>query len=244
MAELRILTERGTEQFRRYLQDLRAGRQATPPTELLSQGDTSEPLDAGVHMVSDAFTTRFKAGEYLEDVLRRLDRRHVDHNPGLWNWLSLHYFELLCPAQPDGTRKPGRDYRYILPPVEDGEHFRHYYRHLLAGAYTIHRLHPGRARILLCGSIDKFDDFNEQLASRQEFVSNPGIIDAADILYFDAASGKPKRGAAPNKRNPGTLRRFVDVIQQFDLTYDLYSLTGRQIIELLPGEFARWTRRE
>ena len=40
-------------------------------------------------------------------------------------------------------------------------------------------------------------------------------------------------------RQPGNV--IVDVIQQFDLTYDLYSLTGRQILRLLPDEFRRWS---
>jgi hypothetical protein len=172
--------------------------------------------------------------------LAPLDRAEIDHNPGVWNWLSLFYFDRLCPPAA-GRRSPGRDYRYVLPPVDDAEHFRHYYRHLLAGAYTIYRLHQTGARVLLCGAIEKFDDFNEQLASRQEFVSNPGIIEAADLLYFDATAGKPRRGAASNKRRPGTLRRYVDVIQQFDLTYDLYSLTGSQILKLLPEEFRKWS---
>jgi hypothetical protein len=243
MAEIRRLTEQGTEAFRAYLGELRAGKPLAPPTDLLVGAVTSMPLTTRVNIERDVFTTRLEAAQYLARILGDVDRGQVDHNPGLWNWLSLFYFDRLCPPAPDGTRRPGRDYRYILPPIDDPEHFRHYYRHLLAGAYTVHRLHPGKAGVLLCGTVDKFDDFNEQLASRQEFVSNPGIIEAADVLYFDASSRKPKRGAASNKRRPGTLRRFIDVIQQFDLTYDLYSLTGRQIVDLLPEEFARWAQR-
>jgi hypothetical protein len=32
------------------------------------------------------------------------------------------------------------------------------------------------------------------------------------------------------------------VVQQLDLTYDLYSMTGEQILQLLPGEFDRWRK--
>ncbi|MFO7599969.1 MAG: hypothetical protein R6X27_09205 [Candidatus Desulfacyla sp.] len=42
------------------------------------------------------------------------------------------------------------------------------------------------------------------------------------------------------KNAPGTLYRFIDVVQQLDLTYDLYSMTGEQILQLLPNEFDRW----
>lgn len=35
----------------------------------------------------------------------------------------------------------------------------------------------------------------------------------------------------------GTLRRFVDVVQQFALNYDLYSISGDELILLLLDEF-------
>lgn len=65
---------------------------------------------------------------------------------------------------------------------------------------------------------------------------------SATRLYWDDKSQRPKRGAAPNKRKPGTLRRFVDVIQQLELTYDLYSMDGREILTLLPDEFTPWRK--
>jgi hypothetical protein len=43
-----------------------------------------------------------------------------------------------------------------------------------------------------------------------------------------------------NRTAPGSLYRFVDVIQQLDVTYDLYSISGPEIISLLPGEFNHW----
>lgn len=64
-------------------------------------------------------------------------------------------------------------------------------------------------------------------------------MEAAYALYFDNTSQKPKRGSLM-KNSPGTLYRFIDVVQQLDLTYDLYSMTGDQILQLLPGEFDRW----
>jgi hypothetical protein len=42
------------------------------------------------------------------------------------------------------------------------------------------------------------------------------------------------------KNSPGTLLRFINIIQQLDLTYDLYSLGGEEILALLPPEFDKW----
>jgi len=39
---------------------------------------------------------------------------------------------------------------------------------------------------------------------------------------------------------PMDLRRFVAVAGQLDLTWDLFSMSGPEILELLPSEFDRW----
>lgn len=238
---VRKLNEKGTALFKAYLESLRSGVDSDPPRAILEQPDTSVALAVSAQVELRQFGTRQEAAERLVASLEgKVPKTELDHAPGVWNWLSLVYFDQLCPTHGADTRKVGKDYRYILPPLSDPEHFRHYYRHLLAGAFRIHRQHKNSGKVLLAGALDKFDDFNEQIASRQEFISNPAIIAAVDELYYDVSAKRPKRGAASNKRRPGTLRRLIDVIQQLDLTYDLYSLSGAQLLALLPREFNRW----
>ena len=66
-------------------------------------------------------------------------------------------------------------------------------------------------------------------------------MEAATLLYLRNRKGKPKSGAISRKR-PGTLFRFIDVIQQLDLNYDLYSMTGQEVLQLLPAEFDSWKK--
>ena len=47
-------------------------------------------------------------------------------------------------------------------------------------------------------------------------------MEALHVLYYDDAQNKPKRGPIMNRSAPGSLYRFIDVIQQLDVTYDLY----------------------
>ncbi|MFV2044808.1 MAG: hypothetical protein ACC700_16430, partial [Anaerolineales bacterium] len=71
------------------------------------------------------------------------------------------------------------------------------------------------------------------------------ILQAADYLYWDDQNDAPKVGARATNRAPGTLRRYIDVLQQLMLTYDLYSLDGEEILTLLPlNEFRRWMPEE
>jgi len=85
------------------------------------------------------------------------------------------------------------------------------------------------------------NDFIEQIASRQFIISHPNLIEAFSILYFDNTSERPKRGAQSRQR-AGNIRRFVKIIQQFELTYDIYSMSPEQIIDLMPEEFSGWKR--
>jgi len=122
--------------------------------------------------------------------------------------------------------------------------YRKYYRHLLAGPCRLLQVHGTYSRVFLYGPLTQHGDFSEQLASRTERVSNRALIEAVDALYFDSdaeGGGRPKRGALTRTR-AGNLRRLVAVMDQFDLTYDLYAMSSQQILDLLPKEFSPWQR--
>ena len=81
----------------------------------------------------------------------------------------------------------------------------------------------------------------EQLASRQEFATNRSVMGAVTRLYYDQINATIKKGALEtNKNKPGSLRRFIDLMRQFDVTYDLYSLSTDGVIEILPKEFNKF----
>jgi hypothetical protein len=194
-------------------------------------------MEPEVEIEQRCFTNRLEAAEYLNQLLGNAGFAAVECDRGLWAWLALFYFDQLCPLDSTGARKPGERARWI-PAIGD---FRKYYRHLLAGPYRIFRAHremPARALALLCTSISKPGDIVEQLASRQEVVTNAAVMQVATALYVDAATKQPKRGAAG--RGPGSARRLADVLSQFDATWDLYSLQASKLLAVLPGEFDRF----
>ncbi len=57
-------------------------------------------------------------------------------------------------------------------------------------------------------------------------------------MYWDDTAKNLKRGAAG--KGGGSARRLVRIIRQYQLTYDLNSMNGNEIVELLPDEFAKW----
>jgi hypothetical protein len=237
MASVRKLTEEGIARFSEYLRRIAEGEALEPPNHLLFDDATSEALLGTAEVERVALDTKLMAAKYLQRQLGGLDRSEIDNNVGLWTWLSLFFFDQVCPTETGGRRSPGELVRHVL-----SHHAQKYYRHLLAGPYRLLQLHGTNARVFLYGPLPEHGDFSEQLASRMQLVSNRALIEAVDRLYFDPdanGGGRPKKGALTRTR-PGNLRRLVTVVQQFDLTYDLYAMSSQEILDLLPAEFERW----
>jgi hypothetical protein len=236
--KIRYLTIKGIEGFRDYLAELRQGSKAPPPYSLLDDPEFSAPFQVDSEIEQLIFGNRLELAKYLDQALNEMDYTGLENNVQLWSWLSLYFFDQVCPLEDNGLRKPGRDYRHILEP---GYPYGH--RHLLAGShliYSVYGLEDRFCRLLLWTPLNLESKFHHELASRQTLITNKGILAAADKMYFKEPEGKPKRGALMEKNSPGTLQRFINVIQQLDLTFDLYSMSGQEILALLPPEFDKW----
>ncbi|MGB9748150.1 MAG: hypothetical protein ACPLXM_14585 [Bacteroidales bacterium] len=176
--------------------------------------------------------------EYLQQrfEMAGLRREHVLGKNGLWTWLAYIWFDQLAPINSAmGTRYIKEDAKYIC-----SSEYRDYYRHLVAGPYMIYSLH-GRenSRIFLYSPVCEHNDFIEQFASRQFIISHQNIVEAISRLYLDSGNNQPKRGSQTRTRR-GNIRRFVRIIQQFEPTYDIYTMSPDQILNLLPDEFNEW----
>lgn len=223
--------------FSGWLDALKAGASTQAPLALLSDPQAIDPIAVPVEVEDRTFGSRFEAAEYLYERFTVAGLTEVGNDAGLWSWLSLFYFDCVCPVGKSGARKPGERARHVPDPTN----FQRYYRHLLAGPWRIYRAHrddPRRAMSLLCQPLHAPGDVVEQLVSRQEIVTNPGIVQLATTLYVDAETQRIKSGAGG--KSGGSARRLSDVIEHFDLTWDLYSATGPELLALMPAEFDRF----
>lgn len=238
--ELRKFTDKGLEQFRGYLHEMGKGSTAKPPLHLLTDPEFSKPMRGRVQLEDTQFISRLELAHYLDQTLEELPERpdKLMNDVHLWSWMSLFYLDQVCPSNDLGRRKPGRDYRHIPEPGYPNGH-----RHLMMGAYLVYTVYgwgDELSKLLLQTALSVESHFHHQIATRQSFITNRGIMEALHILYYDGLRNKPKRGPIMNKSVPGSLYRFVGVIQQLDVTYDLYSMSGSEIVSLLPGEFNPW----
>jgi hypothetical protein len=234
---LRRFTAAGIEAFRGYLAQLRSDSQEPPPYKILEEDIYSVQAYNEIVVEQRHFPSRLDFAKYADRIFAQVEPDAIFNDAGLWSWLSLYYFEQVCPVGKDGLRKPGRDYRHIPDPG-----FRLVHRHLLSGAYlvyTIYGLGGLLAGFLLYSALPTETQIFHQIVSRQNLISNPVVVEAAGRLYFNKKTKSPKRGAFQTN-TAGTLSRFIMVIQQLDLNYDLYSMETYELLELLPPEFDRW----
>lgn len=235
---IRIFNERGLAEFSGYLEQLREGKQEEFSKSLLYDNEYTDM--AGLqrtYVPLMVFKSKLEAARILAPAIKNLDLGDKFFNRQLWAWLSAFYIDSVCPII-KGVRKPGEIYRHIPAPELN---WQKYYRHLLAFPSLIYDIHGEKSKVLLHGSTHEGGDFIGQLGSRQEIAMNPGILEVVDILYWDEAKQKPKVGALDTKNRPGRLRRFVNLINQFNQTYDLFSMNGKEILALLPAtEFNAW----
>jgi hypothetical protein len=241
---IRTLNEAGARRFDGYLKqpvgDL--------PSDLLIDPAFSDPFEYEIDIEAKPggkpFANRFNFGTYLWEKFSGIDPVLVSRRYGLWNWLSLYYFDQLCPRSPDGERKIQATELYLLAPRLP---YRQSFRHLVRAPWQAVAQHGENARILLIhtdrGSapLSTRGHIFEQLASRQSIFGNQTIIEAAYRLYFDIKGNRPHWGASTDRA--GAVNRFALVVQQLELTYDLRACSIEQFIALLPKEFNEWTGR-
>lgn len=236
---LRRFNEAGCRAFEAYLLRLKSGAQEEPSRALLEDPECTQVVCAGTEVGEESFATRLEAARSLDVLLRSAFDKSPERDQGLWAWLSLRYFDCVCPPSPkSGVRRPGELARHI-PSIEWTKRF----RHLLLGAWLVYQAHrddPKRAMVLLCNPVHRPGEIVEQLVNKVDVLRNAHAVAVATAIYFDRETDTFRRGAAGS--GPGSARRYASVLGQFDVTWDLMSMEPRRIVELLPDEFSRFAR--
>jgi hypothetical protein len=146
---LKSLNRLGLEELRAYLARLRDGGDEAPPFALLDDAAYIRELPVELQVGVPIFASRLELGHHLTNLLEPLGADVTDRDLGLWAWLSLAWFDQVCPLEESGKRLPGRDYRHI-PDFS----FRNKHRHLLLGPFQLYRRHGASAALLLAGSLN------------------------------------------------------------------------------------------
>jgi hypothetical protein len=232
---VRRLNDDGLQKMREFLASLRTDSPEPYPLGLLTS-DEAGGLSIDIDIEPLKFSTRYDLAKYMHDRFEAAKLSQSELDRGVWSWLALFFFDQLYPKEKRVKKNPGNDARWI-PVTTD---FRKYYRHLVAGPYGVyhaHRADPTMAAAVLCAPPDAPGDVYEQLASRQELITNSTVLEMITILYFDSARKKLKKGSTDG---PGSVRRLIAFLKQLDVTWDLYQMTSERTVQMLPEEFANF----
>lgn len=235
---LRRFTSDGLRHFEELLIGMKANPSLSPPSTLLTDPTFTTAISPPVEVHPQVFSDRMELGGYLNSLMS--DDLVADHarDPGLWTWMTLLFFDQVCPADDNGQRNVGAQLARWIPRLDLSRRF---YRHCLLGpymAYRSHRKNPKQAAVLLADPLHITTSEAFRLFIETPFINMEAPVALATKYYYDPEKKKLRRGAGV--KGPGGLRRFLAVIQQLDLTFDIHSLTVERLHSLLPEEFRRW----
>ena len=236
-ANLKSFNAAGIERAHALLDWVASNPTADPDLSFLNDENLIEEKFGVEFKSKKQFPNRLRLAKYIHEKLSQSEIENHERNKGLWVWLSMLYFDQLCPPNSKGVRKPGERARWI----PDLTSWKRYYRHLIVGPYRIFASHKNEPELLvaiLANEPSKSGDLYEQIASRQQLITNRNVVETINRLYFDEDKKKLKRGAGG--KDKGGARRLADTLNQFDLTYDLYSVDTETLVSLLPKEFGRF----
>ncbi|MBK1830130.1 hypothetical protein JIN77_05315 [Verrucomicrobiaceae bacterium R5-34] len=234
---LRAFNQTGRDKWTEYIDSLKIAPDAPLPSAMLTDKVYLAELPLDLPLKQKLFETKYELAEYLHPILEALIEHRVDDVTfaGIWDWLGAFYFDSICPVK-NGKRSLREKARYVYDCAWNRK-----YRHRIAEPCGLYRRHMENSKIFLYGPPSQISDMEEQASSRLAINSNKDVAKAMMRLYWDANRGKPKSKAADTKREPGTLRRFSDLLLQLERTYDLESIGFDGIIELLPKrEYQAW----
>src|SRR5262245_26273741 len=123
---VRQFNQSGLKAFRDLLDGTREHPSGPVDRRILVDPGLTEIVAPEIDIAPQRFTTRGDAAAYLAKHLAPLRDDDVSRNAGLWSWLSLFYFDEVCPPK-NGVRAVRNDYSYVFEPTNP----RHFYRHLL-----------------------------------------------------------------------------------------------------------------
>ena len=225
--KLSKLTPSGISGFKEFLEKAGKGMPVAYPYELLSP-PFAEIVGEDVSLEALLFETQFELAEYL---VAQAPRLNLSSTPAeVWTWLAVLYLPSLI--KNDGKLwRVGQESRYVF-----STDYKIVYKHLIAAPYTAYRVHGAASMVMLAGRPSSVSEALREIGARRDLLMSKGLIEAAQILYLDKSQKKLKKGDQAKNRS-GSVRRLVSVAQQLDLTFDLFGMNAKEILDILPQEF-------
>jgi len=234
--KLRKLNDEGIRIFKDFLEDQKnSSLKKDIPSCILEDVNTSEGIDEDFNVDENKrFGTRYEMGEYLVDLLGDINSipRTFIGNKGVWNWLTLLWFDQLCPLR-NGKAKMQDSANFVL-----SNEFGRRQRHAIFGTWNLVSRYGLKSRFMISKPAHERGHINEVICGTQGLIEQQAVIELAYELYSTSDSFK---ASVTSRKVGGNIERYVQWVGQVGLTIDLVTITKDKLKERLPKkEYKRW----
>jgi hypothetical protein len=243
-SELRAFTKEGLDVFRSWLDraENNTPKRRTsepPPRDLLFDDQYSRLVGVDGPLLQRRFERKYDLGMEVCRALGRENAERIMNMPNAWAWLSLFFYETTFRQDKEGCWFTGERSRHLVQTIQ-GRKQDQSHRHLVKSAAT-NVLRFGECAVVLMGAEIGQSKIEEQVMSRrvhQPLDHHKEFVKTLHRLYWDAEADELKTGGAGE--GPGSIMHMMDLLTQFDLTFDIISLGMADFMRLLPKHFDRF----
>ena len=237
-SELWQLTAEGIAEAQRFLARLRERPDGNrePPPMLLYRQPYSRPFSERIVVERRGFENRREAGAYLSEQLK--DVRHlIMGDAGVWSWLGMFYFPEIVRVK-DGRVQLHADESSLF--LGDRSAQRRY-RHYLWSAWRLYEQHGESVAYMLDQPLTDSGDIARAVFDYPRVFTSAGVIQLILQLYTHGQG--TKTGFSAREGRPGNVRHLLRVLPQMEMTYDVYGMEPKALLEVLPDDFRAWAAR-
>jgi hypothetical protein len=210
--KLRQFTHEGIERFRDMLHVCRTNPTAKVDYQLLEDKKLTLEVPNGADVNEQIFETKGDAGKYIHALISStgLAQDDVILNVGLWSWLSLFFFDSVCPKNKNGGRRVKSDYTYIYK----SQHMYHY-GHLLFVSWRAWDTVPNNKphRLITSTRIDELDRVTREIMKRISLFRIPCIFEVLDRIYWNTKTERVRKNITSETRAGNITIRLPSVIK-------------------------------
>ena len=235
MTPARRLTPAGIKRAKAHLAGLRADplMPADPPDEILFDARFSSSFDDAPVVEHRPLTTRREAAEYAAALVQDVRGQVFDDMP-FWSWLSLFHLADILNVR-DRREHISREDETFIVAAQAWAGKRDAYRNYLWTAWRILDRYDETAAYLLDRDLTEIGAITRLTTNSLRVFNSVGVVHLILKLYTRGSS--MKRGARDSR---GGIVHLLRVMEQLELTHDVYGMSAEALMEILPAEFERW----
>ena len=127
--------------------------------------------------------------------------------------------------------QPSKPYNYIL-----SKFFGRRQRHAIYMTWQLVDLYGEDSIFMLGKEPSTRGELTEQILGTQELLYSRGVMQLASKLYTDNEKKTFKRNVTSRTKG-GTIFRYINLLKQLKINFDLYSISCDELEGMLPKEF-------